>query len=52
MTPVAYNATTTQAVSDVVNFLIGTLTNYAPMLLMIGGAFIIFGFLSRKLSLR
>lgn len=50
MTPVAYNEATTTAVTNVANFMIGTLTNYAPMLLTIFAVLYIFRFLSRKLS--
>ena len=52
MQAVAYSEATSTAVEGVASFIIGTLTNYAPMLLLIGAVMLIFGFLARKLSLR
>lgn len=52
MAPVAYSEATTTAVTSTANFLIGTLTNHAPMLLLISAVMLIFYFLARKFSLR
>jgi len=52
MTAVAMSSDTMTAVTGIGQFILGTLTNHAQLILTISAVLLVFGFLARKLSLR